>query len=132
MKPKENYPPGMEYFKDKALVCLPAEHPANEVPMLTELQRAYLPALLWLFDVDRNRGTGRSTLFAHVLIELAIRGEEVKLEDLSRCVRDRTGYQRSRIFAENVLRIAHTCYPGYRFEYLDNQNTLRIAGRRPR
>lgn len=134
MKPKENYPPGVNRDQmGERLQCLPGGHPANETSMLTELQRAYLPALLWLFDANRNRGTGRSTLLAHVFIEFAMRGQEIQLVDLTQAVElGRNSYRDNRRFAEQVLRVAREFYPEHLFTYRINDNTLHYIGRRPR
>lgn len=112
---------------------MPSGHPAVEDQRLTLFQQQALPALLWFFDLERNRATGRSHLMAHVLIELAMRGQKVVLEDLSAAAQDcyRGHHGRPTRFAATVLGLAQTVYAGHYFDYDHGQNTLRYRGRRP-
>lgn len=111
----------------------PPEHPALEEPQLTLFQQMAYPVLLWFFDRDRARGTGKTWLYARVCIELAMRGQAVVLDDASQTPSeyDRNARQ-SRHFADQVLRLAHEKFPGHFFEYNHQSNTLRYRGRRPR
>jgi hypothetical protein len=114
--------------KDQMRNMLPEGHPANEEAGLTLFQQAAYPILLWFFDNQRNRGTGRTYLMAKVLIELAMRGETVKVEDLSapEGFRPRVSH-----FRDVVLRLAQHEYRKHIFTYRHNDNTLTYEGRRP-
>lgn len=98
--------------------------------ILTQLQQAHLPALLWLFDNDRYRAQGRSTLLAYVAITLAMQGELVYLEDLT-LTRKMTRESRSH-FTGVVLRMLDEHFKGHRFDYDAQGGTLRYKGRHPR
>lgn len=132
MRPKEVYPPGMEGMADRIAECMPSGHPFCEIRQLTQLQEAYLPALLWLFDTNRNRGTGRSYLLARVCIELAMRGERVELHDVTQMLTGENGPRIRRRFAELVLRVIDEQYGRELFTYRMAENTLEYCGRRPR
>jgi hypothetical protein len=109
---------------------LPTDHPMNEEAILTSTQAFALPVLMWLIDPDRNRATGRSTVVAHALIELAKRGRVVQLEDLSLTSTQQSNRHRQ-AFKEVVMRIAREHYPRDIFDVSLSENELRYVGRRP-
>lgn len=118
--------------RDRLIDSLPPGHPAAEENSLTLFQQQALPTLLWFFDQDRSRATGRSHLMAYVLIELAMRGQRVRLEDLSVQAGERDLGQRwRRQFADMVLGIAHREFPHDIFHYNYSQNLLEYRGRKP-
>lgn len=112
---------------------LPPDHPAAAPRMLTPLQEQVMPALMWLFDTQRNRAEGRSTVLAHVAIRLAIQGEVVHLDDVSELFTgQRTPGRRAHQFRDLVLSIAREHYRGHRFDWGERTNTLHYVGRNPR
>lgn len=113
---------------EEALWGFPEGHPAREQAEFTQAQAFAYPVLLWFFDAERSRGTGRTYLMAKVLIELAMRGEKVKVEDLSAP----EGF-RSRVnhFRGVVLDLIAKDYPKHLFHYRQTDNTLTYEGRRP-
>lgn len=98
---------------------------------LTQLQAAYLPALMWLFDGQRYRAQGRSTLLAHVAIRLAMQGERVFLEDFTESLTRRLTRAMSSRFAETVLLLCHRKYAGHRFNFNPSDRSLEYRGRHP-
>lgn len=129
MKPRDFCAVPPEMFQH----AFPSDHPMNEDPRLTLFQRMALPVLLWFFDLERNRASGRSYLYAHVVIELALRGQEVVLEDLSTKCQEHYRHQgrSDRHFADLVIDLTRKFYPRQVFEYNFQHNTLRFRGRRP-
>lgn len=111
---------------------LPASHPMCHEETLTQLQAAYLPALMWLLDGQRYRAQGRSTLLAHVAIKLAMQGERVFLEDFTESMTRNLTRSMSQRFAETVLRICNTQYAGHRFNFNPQDRSLEYRGRHPR
>lgn len=99
---------------------------------LTQLQAAYLPALMWLFDRNRYRAQGRSTLVAHAAIRLAMQGERVFLYDLSEALTGPTDRRLNQRFVNLVLHICGTRYEGHRFEFRQHDNSLEYRGQHPR
>lgn len=118
--------------------AFPPGHPGREQPMLTPYQQMALPMLLWLLDPQRHRGEGRSTVLAHAVIELAMRGYSVPLEDLSQFINQHSEHRTRGYFMDLVARIAHEHYPGHIFNIGSVQNfrhgdgRLQYVGRRPR
>jgi hypothetical protein len=127
MKPKEF----CAVDRDRILDTLPPGHPFAEENRLTMFQQQALPTLLWFFDQQRNRATGRSHLMAYVLIELAMRGQRVVLEDLSLAPENRHSYRTNRRFAETVLEVTYREFQGHLFDYDHGRNTLQYRGRKP-
>lgn len=129
MKPKEF----SAIDPERLSAHMPSGHPAVEDSRLTLFQQQALPTLLWFFDQQRNRATGRSHLMAHILIELAKRGEEVVLQDLSTAPEFGRGqnYSRTRRFADDVLRLTRSVYFEDYFSYNHQTNTMVYRGRRP-
>jgi hypothetical protein len=117
-----------EFVPQAMFDCLPERHPAREQADLTTAQAFAYPVLLWFFDNQRNRGSGRTYLMAKVLIELAMRGEAVLVEDLSAPEGFRTRVTR---FRDTLLRVARDEYPKHLFNYKQTTNTLTYEGRRP-
>lgn len=117
---------------DRAKSHLPTSHPMNNETMLTQLQAAYLPALMWLFDGQRYRAQGRSTLLAHVAVKLAMQGERVFLEDFTESMTRNLTRSMSQRFAETVLRICNEEYHGHRFNFNPQDRSLEYKGRHPR
>ena len=107
-------------------------HPMAQSRVLTQLQEAYLPAFMWMFDSQRFRAQGRSTLLAHVAILLAMQGERVFLEDFSESMTRHLTRQMSRRFADLVLTIVSKDYPRDRFSIDPQGLTLEYRGRHPR
>lgn len=103
--------------------------------MLSMAQEFALPILLWFFDQDRDRGTGRSYLAAVVAIELAMRGQSVVLEDVSRAFIPHEDSRQQRYFKDLVWRVVQTHYHGHQFRLDPSRNigeVLKYLGRRPR
>lgn len=112
---------------------LPMSDPMNQPGMLTQLQAAYLPALMWLLDTQRYRAQGRSVLVAHALIRLAMQGETIYLEDVSTIPTMGTeNFRRRSHFANVVLRICDEHYKGHRFDFNHQRFTLSYKGQHPR
>jgi hypothetical protein len=86
---------------------------------------------MWLFDGQRYRAQGRSTLLAHVAIRLAMQGETIQLEDLTESLTQRRTTQMSRRFTDTVLSLCNSRYPGHRFEFDHDYQTLRYRGKHP-
>lgn len=126
------------YLPDIQELCrqgLSPEHPANEQPRLTPLQSVAYQSLLWFFDTMRARASGRSYVMAHVIIELAKRGQEVGVVDHSEMLNDdgrSARYSRTRGYlVDMIFRVAKEHYPRDIFEYNSMRNTLVYKGRRP-
>jgi hypothetical protein len=114
---------------------LPPDHPANETPRLTPLQKVAYESLLWFFDPQRARGSGRSYVMACVLIELAKRGYSVEVADVHMEPTDaKGGYypHRRRYLVDLIMRITAQHYPRDIFHYNHTQNRLEYRGRRPK
>lgn len=111
---------------------LPASHPMNNPPILTQLQQAHLPALMWLFDTNRYRAQGRSTLLAYVAIQLAMQGTRVYLNDVSIHLTNKGEHRQQSYFVDLVLRMTRDHFREHIFVYNDAQRTLEYRGRHPR
>lgn len=107
---------------------LPPDHPMHENHPLTLHERFALPVLLWFFDPDRHRGTGRSYLMAITYIELALRGFEVVLEDVTTIPSGRGHVKQNRFLVDQVIEITRKNYSRHRFEYNHSKNTLKYIG----
>jgi hypothetical protein len=111
---------------------LPNDHPANEKPKLTVLQSFAFPILLWFFDGLRNRGQGRSQLMAYVLIELAMRGEQVYVNDLTTWPLNGKTERIRNHFVNQLMDIIDKEFKNHYFEYRKDQCVLIYKGRKPR
>lgn len=129
------YPPCVDgAILAEHLSSLPPSHPARNEGSLTQIQQAYLPALLWLFDTDRFRAQGRSYLLAYVAIELAMRGNDVSLDDYTVEMTRSTTYSRhtQARFIDQVFRIAQQQFPEHRFAFDHRDRVLLYRGRHPK
>lgn len=111
---------------------LPPGHPGNESYYLTQLQSIVYPSLLWFFDSTRNLGQGRSFLMAAVLIELAMRGQEVVIEDCSIIPRHGSQVRMQKYLINTIWQQIEKYHKEHIFEYRQSTNTLIYKGRRPR
>jgi hypothetical protein len=117
---------------DKQLQMLPRNHPAREESFLTPLQSTILPGLLWLFDPDRNRGQGKTYLIAVTMIELAIRGYIINVEDYSQSLTNRESIRSDQYLMEMIEKIMHVHYPRLSYEYKMSTKQFKITGMRPK
>lgn len=130
MRPKTN--PHLDL--SSMVQAFPPGHPAREQSMLTPYQQMALPMLLWFLDPQRHRGEGRTTLLAHAVIELAMRGYAVPLDDISQFITSGP-YRRQHYFLDVVSRILSEHYKGHLFEMKQKRSAemeLTYHGRRPR
>lgn len=131
MKPKDN--PHIDESFHRAVQKLDENHPAKEIHMLTGLQEAVLPGLLWFFDLRRDRASGRSFLSAVVCLELAKRGNTVNIYDFSELATGDDSHQRRVSFLRLIEEVMKQEY--YKrdiFEFTQSRMTLIYKGKRPR
>lgn len=120
---------------DNPFVNFPSDY--TEGVMLTMLQSIALPVLLWFFDTNVGRGSGRTYMAAVLVVELAKRGNRVMLTgdpslELLHPREHRRGAWGDKSFVELVFRIALERYPRDVFVYDDAKRELVYRGERPR
>jgi hypothetical protein len=110
---------------------MPPANPMRDDMVLTSTQSFALPVLLWLMDTNHHLGEGRSEVMAHVLIQLAMKGNKVKLHDYSRYWSDQS-FTPTKLMMERVSRLIDTChwYKGERFVIKQNDSTLEYVGKK--
>jgi hypothetical protein len=125
--------PFLPDLQERIDACLPDGHPAKETPRLTPLQKVAYESLLWFFDPQRARGSGRSYVMACVLIELAKRGYSVEVADVHMEPTDQrgAGFRRDRYMVDLILRIAAEHFPRDIFTFDFQRRRLEYRGRRP-
>lgn len=121
-----------DHIIERTKAYLPLSHPMNSDAQLTQVQTAYLPALMWLFDSQRYRAQGRSTLLSHAAIRLAMQGETVYLEDFSESMTRPLTRHMSARFADTTLRLCNTEFRGHRFGFSPSDRSFIYRGQHPR
>jgi hypothetical protein len=112
---------------------LSPDHPANESRRLTALQEFALPVLMWFFDQDRSRATGRTRLAAHVCLQLAMRGQVVNAEDFSRIAsQGRTRHFDNMRFLDTITEVIRADYLRHNFRIDSAKSTVEYTGKRPK
>ncbi len=105
--------------------------------MLTMLQSVALPILLWFFDTNVGRGTGRTYMAAVLVVELVKRGNRISVQgdpslELLHPAQHRRGAWGDKSFVELIFRIALERYPRDIFVYDDVKRELVYRGERLR